>query len=121
MAEEDVEEVVDVRVRGEAGEYHHWESLRRSNSGGRSGGSLDHTDVSASGWDVSETRMYSPICQSSDWRRHDPRLTSGSSEPLRSTRRPSHRCQGLYAEVFSNMYATSYDRNVKSSARFPYG
>jgi hypothetical protein len=49
MAEEDVEEVVDVRVRGEAGEYHHWESLRRSNSGGRSGGSLDHTDVSASG------------------------------------------------------------------------
>jgi hypothetical protein len=40
MAEE-VEDVVEASVRGEEGEYHHCESLRRSRSGGRRGGSFD--------------------------------------------------------------------------------
>jgi len=39
--------------RGEAGEYHHCETFRRSRSGGRSGGTLDRSEEFVFGWWIS--------------------------------------------------------------------
>jgi hypothetical protein len=53
--------VVDVwgtgSERGEDGEYHHWDTFRRSRRGGRRGGSLDRSDGFVVGWYISVARM----------------------------------------------------------------
>lgn len=76
------------RDRGEAGEYHHCDSLRRSSRGGSSGGSLDTQDLLGSGSGFSDqSRVPGGTGPPGRGR-------TISSGPLRWIRKPSQRCHG---------------------------